>query len=90
MDELKPLEPKVVTHGVATIEINPNSKYIVFIDRKQIDQDAFCQDAYLPIPAGTPVWAVDDINTAIKIYELLDTRLVYGTDDSIHKNNDAQ
>lgn len=77
MEPLKPLEAIPITHGMNMIKVDPEAKYIVFITN-EIDIEKFICDPSNPIPAGTPVYVVDDIERAIRIYEILDTRVTHG------------
>lgn len=81
MNELKPIEPLVITKGVKSVTINPNFRHIVFMSLEAFAAigESFLNDPNNPLPAGTPVYVVEDIETAAKIYELLDTRVTSGS-----------
>ena len=56
------------------IPLDPNAKYIVFIDPAMIDLDSFCRHQYA-LPAGTVVYPVNvpsdkTIDEAIRIYKV--------------------
>lgn len=56
-------------------KVNPQAKYLVFVDRKMIDARAMADDPTSPIPAGTPIYNVwrcsgDSLDDAIRIFEL--------------------
>ena len=77
LDPLKPLDAIPITHGMKVVKVDPDAKYIVFITN-EIDIEAFVCDPSNPIPAGTPVYVVEDIDRAVKIYQILDTRVTHG------------
>jgi DMSO/TMAO reductase YedYZ molybdopterin-dependent catalytic subunit len=81
MKPLEPLEAVPITHGVAMVKVDPAAKYVVFVSATGIGMDVeifvhhFSTDANNPLPAGTPIYVVDDIDRAVRIYEILDTKV---------------
>lgn len=55
-----------LTAGAVSYELNPQKRHVYFVDRFQIDIEQFAQS---DLPPG-PMYAVDDVASAICIYEV--------------------
>lgn len=87
---LEPLEAVPITHGVVMVKVDLAAKYIVFVSATGVGMDVeefihhFSTDTNNPLPAGTPIYVVDDIDRAVRIYEVFDTHLVTKAADNGH------
>lgn len=76
MDELKPLEMEAIRHGVEAVKVDPDAKYLIFINLDIMNHELaeiFLCDPHNSLPAGTPVYLIPgDIARAIRIYKLFD------------------
>lgn len=77
IEPLKPLEAIPITHGAKAVKIDPDAKYLVFISAEDFNRmgENFINDPHNPLPAGTPIYIVDDIDNAVRIYQILDVKV---------------
>lgn len=60
-----------------SIAVNPEAKYLVFVNSHMIDAQAIADDPHCPLPAGTPLYPVyvsshETLEDAIRIFQLKD------------------
>jgi hypothetical protein len=85
MQPMKPLEAIPITHGNPTVivKVDPLAHHVVFINSLMVDPkqiDLFVTDEANPLPAGTPVYIINgDLDQAVRIYEIFDSRLTSGS-----------
>lgn len=77
---LDPLEAIPVTHGMKMVKVDPDAKYIVFMSFEDFERigEHFMTDPLNPLPAGTPIYVVEDTEKSARIYEILDTKISNG------------